>query len=397
MSPALLDNPYRIFFPLAWLMGLWGGFVWVLFALGYGSFPAMLHPQAMIAGFLLGHVMGFLLTAGPRFTGTGALNSIELSIAVAIYLALCGAVVFQQPLNLSQEVTFVLFALSVLAMASILGLRLLRRTKSPPAEFVFLPFGLVAALIGALIKILGETSAFVSLLGNLFIYEAFILSLVLGIGSRLAPFLMGHGDAPDAVSSPAGAYVRAVNRQRALLLSLIVFWLSYFLEAHFQPMGTAQIQFARVLRGLVLLYVFGFQWKLFAGPKSKTRQAWGLWGSAWMMMLGLFASSLATWRVHSLHLFYIGGLGLLTLMVATRVTLAHGSKRLILEKNSQVLYTAIALLLLAAWSRFAAVFLPELYVQTLAVAASLWVVGLFLWGIVFLKEGSRQSLGSADD
>ncbi len=395
MNQALLENPYRVFFPLAWLMGLWGGLVWVLFALGIGDLPVLMHPQAMMAGFLLGHVMGFLLTAGPRFTGTGALASIELSIAVAIYLALCGAVIFQGSLELPQEVTFVLFALSVVVMASILGFRLLRRTKSPPSEFVFLPFGLFAALIGAVIKVSGETSAFLSQLGNLFFYEAFILSLVLGIGSRLAPFLMGHGEAPDAASSKAEANLRSVNRGRSLILPLIVFWLSYFLEAHFQPLGSVQL--ARVLRGIVLLYVFGFQWKLFERPKNTTRQAWGLWVSAWMMMLGLFASSVATWRVHSLHLFYIGGLGLLTLMVATRVTLAHGSKRLLLEKTSAVLYPVIALLLLAAWARFAAILLPQFYVQTLAVAASLWVVGLLLWGIVFLREGSRQSPGSADD
>jgi uncharacterized protein involved in response to NO len=394
MNPALLDNPYRVFFPLAWLMGLWGGFVWVLFAFGIGDLPALIHPQAMMAGFLLGHVMGFLLTAGPRFTGTGVLTSVELSPAVATYLALCMTVVFQQPLKLPQEVTFGLFAMSIVVMAAILGFRLLRRTKSPPAEFVFLPFGLFAALIGALIKVSGETSAFVSQLGNLFIYEAFILSLVLGIGSRLGPFLMGHGQAPDAAPSPADTKART-NRMRSLLLPLIVFWFSYFLEAHYQPV--APIHFARVLRGIVLLYVFGVHWKIFEGPKNATRQAWGVWASAWMVMLGLFSSSIATWRVHSLHLFYIGGLGLLTLMVATRVTLAHGSKRLLLEKTSASLYPVIALLLLAAWVRLAAIFVPEFYVQTLAVAASLWVVGLFIWGVVFIKEGSGQSLGSADD
>lgn len=389
MTSQILINPYRLFFPLAWLMGLWGGLVWILFAAGVSPFPAITHPQSMSAGFLMGHVMGFLLTAGPKFTGTGPLKPLELGIAALCYVVLCFAAIFQV------QFTFGLFALSAASLAVILGLRISRKTKGPPAEFVFLPFGLAAAFIGAIIKMLGATSAvvspFVSQLGNLFVYEAFILSLVLGVGSRLAPFLLGHAGAPDAVS--------IANKTAPLgwpfIWSLILFWFSYIWEALLAPSGA--LDFARLLRASVVVYVLARHWRLFRFPQSATRQAWGLWSSAWMMSLGLFASAITAWQIHSLHLFYIGGLGLLTLMVATRVSLAHGSKRLLLERTSKVLYPVVGLVIGAALVRFIANFSGSSYIETLAIAASLWVIGLFIWGVVFLIEGSRQSPGSADD
>lgn len=374
MNLAVLDNPYRLFFPLAWLMGLWGGIVWLLFAAGANSYPAIIHPQAMITGFLFGHVLGFLLTAAPKFTGTGSLHPLELGAAVVSYVALCLAALFYAP------ATFVFFATSTAITSAILARRFLMKSKTPPAEFVFLPFGMFSAFIGALIKSFNEPPAFLSQLANLFVYEAFVLSLVIGVGSRLAPFLMGQGE---------GAKPKSLN------WALALFWFTYFFEAMTESIG--DVNWSRCLRALVVFAIFCRNWQMTRFPRSDTKQAWGLWASAWMMSVGLFASSLTTWRVHALHLFYVGGLGLLTLMVATRVTLAHGSKRLYLERTSKALYPVVGLLLVAAAVRTGAIFLPKFYIQILSIAALLWVSGLFLWGSVFLKEGSHQQSGAGDD
>jgi uncharacterized protein involved in response to NO len=146
----------------------------------------------------------------------------------------------------------------------------------------------------------------------------------------------------------------------------------------------------------VVAYILLRDWKIGRLPKAGTRQGWGIWLSAWMMVSGSLISVYAGWKIHSIHIFYIGGLGLLTLMVATRVTLAHGSKRLLLESTSRVLYPVVAMILAASITRFSAGFLPQSYISHLAYAGGLWGIALVIWGWVFLREGFYQRLGSAD-
>lgn len=389
MNAYFLANPFRFFFPLAWGMGIWGGMMWVFFALGWMAYPAQTHPQSMVVGFLLGHVMGFLLTAGPRFTATGDLKASEFFLAAVLFAAVCLGVMLQAP----QQTVFGLAALSIAVLAGILGRRFLARTKTPPAEFIFLPFGLVAGLSGAGERALSSVvdSEFFSRIASLFLYEGFVLSLVLGVGGRLAPFLMGHGIEPT-VSHDKSTTKIGVSR---LIVPLVLFWLTYFFEAA-GASGAIQASGWRMLRGLVVAYILLRDWKIGRLPKSRTRQGWGIWISAWMMVSGTLVSVYAGWKIHSIHLFYIGGLGLLTLMVATRVTLAHGSKRLLLESTSRVLYPVVGLILAAAITRFSAGFLPQSYISHLAYAGGLWGLALALWGLVFLREGFYQRFGSAD-
>ncbi len=389
MSAYFLTNPFRFFFPLAWGMGIWGGLMWVFFALGWIAYPAQAHPQSMVVGFLLGHIMGFLLTAGPRFTATGDLKTSEFSLAASCFAAVCFSVMLQAPV----QTVFGLAALSIAVLAGILGRRFLARTKSPPVEFIFLPFGLVAGLVGASGQAFSSylESDVLRRLASLFLYEGFVLSLVLGVGGRLAPFLMGHGLEPT-VSQDKAAVKSGVSR---LVIPLVLFWMTYLFEAA-SIADVIQTSTWRLLRGLVVAYALLRDWKIGRMPKAGTRQGWGIWLSAWMMVSGSLISVYAGWKIHSIHLFYIGGLGLLTLMVATRVTLAHGSKRLLLESTSRVLYPVVAMILAASITRFSAGFLPQSYISHLAYAGGLWGIALAIWGWVFLREGFYQRLGSAD-
>lgn len=389
MKTYFLTNPFRFFFPLAWGMGIWGGLIWIFFAMGWTAYPVQAHPQSMVVGFLLGHIVGFLLTAGPRFTATGDLKISEFAIAATLYGAVCLSVMLHAP----QQTVFALAALTIAALAAILGGRFVRRTKTPPAEFIFLPFGLVAGLLGASGRAFAVDleSEYLTRLSGLFLYEGFVLSLVLGVGGRLAPFLMGHGLEPAASQME----LSAKSRLSRLVLPLVIFWLTYLLEATNSP-GLASPVSMRLIRAMVVGFILLRDWRIYRLPQAETRQAWGIWISAWMLVSGSLMSVYTDWRIHSIHLFYIGGLGLLTLMVATRVTLAHGSKRLLLERTSRAIYPVVALIIAASLTRFSAGFLPESYISHLAYAGGMWGIALLVWGWVFLREGFYQRLGSAD-
>ena len=77
--------------------------------------------------------------------------------------------------------------LEFLFLSWFVGNRFIKRKANPPVVFLFIGFGLMSGLVGNILLITGQ---FVQL-GRLLFLHAYILSLVLGIGSRLVPSLMG--------------------------------------------------------------------------------------------------------------------------------------------------------------------------------------------------------------
>ena len=63
----LWNEPFRVFFPVGFLLALVGVLLWPLFFWGAtATYPGMMHARLMIEGFLACSIFGFLGTAGPR-------------------------------------------------------------------------------------------------------------------------------------------------------------------------------------------------------------------------------------------------------------------------------------------------------------------------------------------
>ena len=66
----VLEEPYRVFFPLGMLAGIWGVMMWPMLYAGWLNFyPNEAHTRMMIEGFMGAFVVGFIGTAFPRLTG----------------------------------------------------------------------------------------------------------------------------------------------------------------------------------------------------------------------------------------------------------------------------------------------------------------------------------------
>jgi uncharacterized protein involved in response to NO len=105
------------------------------------------------------------------------------------------------------------------------------------------------------------------------------------------------------------------------------------------------------------------------------------------MVIGYIGATFSeVYYIHLMHLFYISGLSLLTLMIATRVTLSHGGHGTQLEIKSKSLKVIIGLFVLAALTRMSAGFIPVLYLSHLFYAASVWIIGMLVWAVVFLPK-----------
>lgn len=349
---------YRLFFPMGWLFGFWGAFLWILYAINFIDYPGALHPEIMIGGFLLCFVSGFLTTAAPKFTDSYPPTIMDLRLSVVFTTLLFISLLFHDALYFRLAVL-----LQFLFLTWFVGNRFHKRKANPPVAFLFIGFGLLSGIVGVLLLI---TDQFVDL-GRLLFLQGYILSFVLGIGSRLIPALLG---------------AEVTNfKLKTVFAIAITFFSSFFIEVFISQLAGV------LIRNLIILLIAFYGWKIHQLPKRKAFQSWGLWLSCWSLVIGAVAAGIfLDFRVHLLHLVFASGLGMMTLMIATRVSLSHGKHDMGLEIKSRHLQAAIFLFILAALTRVSAGFLPALYERHLTYAASLWVAGVLIWGWAFIPK-----------
>jgi hypothetical protein len=117
--PTLRANPYRLFFPLGILFGVLGVGEWVLWSIGW-SMPAasLTHTSLQVQGFLSCFVMGFLLTAFPRFTGAEPAKISEIAAGFCLSVAFLAAILAKS--FIIAEYIFIAFILTLLIFTAAL-------------------------------------------------------------------------------------------------------------------------------------------------------------------------------------------------------------------------------------------------------------------------------------
>lgn len=138
----------------------------------------------------------------------------------------------------------------------------------------------------------------------------------------------------------------------------------------------------------ILLFIsFHNRLKIFERPKNRTLLTLGIWISLWSIFLGTFLSSFEMFSVFGRHIYFIAGISLLTVMIASRVSLSHGGYSLHFESTSKGLIFVIILGVASASLRF----IPSIqsfisYEHALICAALLWMSSNFLWLFMFGKK-----------
>ena len=361
-------DPYRLLFPLGILFAVVGAVLWPLHAAHLILYPVPLHPRLMIQGFEHCFILGFLLTAMPSFLHAKHATRAELGIALAamagfLVCALAGVWVVAEALYL---VTLLL----ILVMAA----RRFRRDAAPPEEFLFVGVGLVLGLIGGTLELLTEAGALTEpapRFGLHVIAFGMVLSIVLGVGGLLVPTFTSMRE-PLVIPLLARPHQRLPRRVLYVaLLAMLVGALA--LEAFAHPTAAVRV---RAAAGTVMLLGV---WKLWRMPGARDRLSYALWTAGWMLLAGLWTTALMPSRpLPGFHVLFIGGLGLLTMGIATRVTVRHGNHPIVVEQR--VLRILVpAFLLLALTARLAAEITPARSFLYYSVSAALWILGWLLW------------------
>lgn len=377
-----LSEPYRVFFILGLIMAAIASAVWILFYFQVlKAYPIFLHSRLMIMGFLLAFVMGFLMTAVPRMTQTGAASSLEKGLGVFFMISFFISALLEAWLLNS------IFAVCNLALLVVFFLK--RKMQTPelslPKGFIFIPLGLLTGLLGGILTSLSyvvELSSALLHFAKLLSYQGFLLNLIVGLGSRLIPVLAKREGAMNPMETKGLTNSVYIVQALALNASFVV---ESFLH---REIGLA-------LRLLLFIYVVVFNFKLTKPTIEKSFLAWGLTLSGMMFPLSflflLFAPYL---EVFFLHLLYVGGFALLTFLISIRVSLAHGGGLLNLERSSPLIpLLTIGFLLAAAFRVFANQFGTGLMFAFYAFAAAFFMLSLLFWWLLVGRYLLRKGAG----
>lgn len=359
-------EPYKLLFPLGTFVGLIGVIFWIFFqARWIGFFPRSAHGHLMFFGLLWSFIAGFLMTAIPKMTSTFSAQLWEIVVAVIL-------VFLQLILNIRNlaSISMALFGLQNLFLLFFILRRFIIHRKIPFFGFIFLPVAFIQSFVGITLYFYGSYDKNLILL---FCGEAFVLNLILGLGSRLIPVISRLPNAllPNEVSK--------YDQWLWPLLTLIFINCGYCVE-----LLDDQKDLGLILRTIGILIAAIKLFKLFKKPSTWSYTGLGLKIAVSMLFFGnLLSLSIFGFYLAATHLIYIGGFTLITFMIATRVMLAHGNQSLDYEISSKRLLAIIGLFLLSALLRFTV--RADISNALLSISVLIFSAAMITWSLKFLK------------
>lgn len=364
----VLEEPYRLLFPLGILMGTVGTGHWLAFAAGWThAYSAFYHSSIQMQAYMSCFVFGFLLTAMPRFASAPHANAAELTMITGLILAISIFLAFGKWI-----ISEICFMALLLSLATFAVKRFKARKGSnpnpPPLEFVWIPIAILHGLIGMSLLIAGQTKGLPSwsiAVGKPMEEQGFLLAVVLGVGGFLAPRLMGRSQVNKPVS-PERIGIHAA-------LGAMLF-LSFWME------GLGSKMPAYWLRAMVVTAVLLWNRTLPFPPRVPDLFVKLLWISFWMVAGGSWGIAVfPQYRTAMLHLVLISGFSLMTFAIGTMVTLSHSGQAGELRKPLWILKGVGIGVGFAALVRLLAVFFPADYFILLGLAAACWIAAGLIW------------------
>jgi uncharacterized protein involved in response to NO len=331
----------------------------------------------MIYGYAMAVIAGFLLTAVRNWTGVPTVQGLTLLLLLLLWAT--GRILIlggEDAALKGAAVTDTLFAtlLLIAIVRPVIKTRQWRQTGIL-SKVALLPCANLLFYAGVLGYFPQGVRA--GLYSGLYL----IIALVLVMARRVLPFFIEKG---------VGYSVRLTNRRWldiAGLLAFFIFWIADIL----QPDGLP----AAVLAGLLfILHTFRMAGWYTAGIWTRPL-LWSLYGGYGFLVIG-FALKAAVAIVGvspliALHAFAYGGIGLFTLGMMTRVSIAHTGRDIVTPRP--ILFWMFAALAFGAIIRIIPPLVaPAQYVLWIGLSQALWIAAFAAFLIACLPMLLKPSL-----
>lgn len=384
----IVNLGFRIFFAGAAVFAMIAMLMWLGIFQAAIPFKAAMNPfywhaHEMIFGYALAVIAGFLLTAVQTWTGQAMPYGMKL-LAIFAFWAMArilwmGAHAVANPLMLM--LAFV-FDMLFWGATSFFIIQAVYRTRQKRQMGIAIKLILFA--ISHIIFYIGVFSDNVHR-QKIGLYLGFylVLAVVLTIGRRVLPFFIEKGVAVDATGKPNGTVYQSKNSPILDKLSLIGL-LGFLLTAVFFPNRWLILLFSLLVAASNIMRLVNWHHQaIWHKPLL-----WSLYVSFWGLAIGFmlfgvqpfigFAPSLA---LHTMALF---GIGLTTLAMMARVSLAHTGRNI--HTPPKVL---MPMLLVFGLSIVFRVILPMLdaagYLTYVLISQILWTTAFALFCVGYIK------------
>lgn len=365
---------FRPFFLVAGLFAVISMMIWMasyVFSVEFvfsGLAPNIWHAHEMIFGYAMAVVAGFLLTAIKNWTGVEVLRGKALVWLLSLWLVarilpLSGVMV---PVELIAIVDVLfLFALALVCLRAVIKVKQYKQIGIISKLFLLMLCNVVFYL-----GVTGIVENGVE--WGLYSAVYMIIALVLVMMRRVMPMFITNGVDGD---------VEITNHlwiDYASLVLLLCLWLSDVFTNY--DVFTAVV--AGVLTLLHTLRLSGwYTHKIWSKPL-----VWVLMLAYGSIILGFAFKALTLFFVISpslsLHAYTVGGIGLITLGMMSRVSLGHTGRN-VFEPPPMVFWGLLALFLGVIFRVVFPLFNMEYYVYWLGTSQVLWIIAFSLFTFTF--------------
>ncbi len=364
---------FRPFFLASGIFSVVSMVVWMLMYVfevqtSLGHLPGLYwHAHEMLYGFTMAVVTGFLLTAVKNWTGIQTLQNKPLLILFLMWLGARLCMLFGVEFFLPAAILDISFNVFLFIAVVLPVIKARQRRQIGIVSKVFL-----LALFNSFFYLgvfgLIDQGLYWGIYGGLFV----LLGLVLTMGRRVMPFFIEKGvDGPVQIKN--SAFLDNAN-----LFIFVAFSINevFFMDVAFSSYLAIPLFLIACIR------LFNWHTKgIWSRPLL-----WGLYVSFIFITLGFLLFALIPYisvitRSVPLHAFTLGGFGLLTLSMMSRVTIGHTGRSV--KQPSVWVQVAQWLLLMGCVSRvFLPLFMNDFYIETVFLSQCFWITGFALFVLI---------------
>lgn len=370
---ALFNLGFRPFFLGAGIFAAVSIALWISVYFFHGSVSithitiSQWHAHEMLYGYGMAVVAGFLLTAVKNWTGIQTLYGKPLMVLFMLWCIARGLFLFGTtflPWAAAADMLFGLFLIGAVARPII---------KAKQWKQLAVVIKVILLWVGNLVFYLGCYGVLTS--GMLYAINGAVLlfiSLILMIGRRVIPFFIERG---------VEAKVQ-LKQYKWLDISILAVFVALFLNVIF-----IQVANLTSLLAWVLFALNGYRLRNWhTAGIWQVPLLWSLYLSAWLINVGfLFYGLQAQYSqlsILTLHLFTIGGIGLMTLGMMSRLALGHTGRDI--RKPSRWMGFAFAGIVMSVLFRSLVPMLTtQHYANWVLISAIFWILGFAVFVAVY--------------